>query len=51
LNTLSRRDTKAFKKLKKSFADTTIKSRKLRKVTSVKFKDKKRKLIGLKLKD
>ncbi|EFQ91168.1 hypothetical protein PTT_12072, partial [Pyrenophora teres f. teres 0-1] len=51
LDTLSYRDTEAFKKLKKSFIDTIIKARRLRKVASVKFKDKKRKLIGLKLKD
>ncbi|KAE8849618.1 hypothetical protein PTNB85_00034 [Pyrenophora teres f. teres] len=51
LDALSRGDTEAFKKLKKSFADTAIKARRLRKVASVKFEDDKRKSIGLKPKD
>ncbi|KAK1914005.1 hypothetical protein P3342_007251 [Pyrenophora teres f. teres] len=51
LDALSRGDTEAFKKLKKSFADTAIKARRLRKVASVKFEDDKRKSMGLKPKD
>ncbi|KAE8834280.1 hypothetical protein PTNB85_05613 [Pyrenophora teres f. teres] len=51
LDALSRGDTEAFKKLKKSFADTAIEARRLRKVAGVKFEDDKRKLMGLKPKD
>ena len=51
LYTLSYSNSKAFKKLKKSFIDTTIKIRKLIKVTTIKVNNKKRKLLGLKLKN
>ena len=51
LNALSYSNSKTFKKLKKSFIDTTIKTRKLIKVTTIKVNNKKRKLIGLKLKN
>ena len=51
LNALSYSNSKAFKKLKKSFIDTTIKIRKLIKVTTIKDNNKKRKLLGLKSKN
>jgi len=51
LNALSYSNSKAFKKLKKSFIDTTIKTRKLIKVATIKVNNKKGKLIELKLKN
>jgi len=51
LNTLNSGNSKTFKKLKKSFIDTTIKTHKLIKVTAIKVDDKKRKSLGLKPKN
>ena len=51
LNTLNSSNSKTFKKLKKSFIDTTIKIYKLIKVTTIKVNNKKGKLIELKLKN
>ena len=51
LNTLNSSNSKTFKKLKKSFVDTTIKMRKLMKVATIKVNDEKRKSLGLKPKN
>ena len=51
LNTLNSSNSKTFKKLKKSFIDTAIRMRKLIKVATIKFNDKKRKSLGLKPKN
>jgi len=51
LNTLNSSNSKTFKKLKKSFADTTIKMRKLIKVATIKVNNKKRKSLELKPKN
>ena len=51
LNTLNSSNSKTFKKLKKSFIDTTIKTHKLIKVATIKVDNKKRKSLGLKPKN
>ena len=51
LNTLNSSNSKTFKKLKKSFIDTAIKTRKLIKVATIKVNDEKRKSLELKPKN
>ena len=51
LNTLNSSNSKAFKKLKKSFIDTAIKIYKLIKVATIKVNNIKRKSLGLKPKN
>ena len=51
LDALNSGDSETFKKLKKSFADTAIETRKLMKVAAVKVDDEKRKSLGLKPKN
>ena len=48
---LNSSNSKTFKKLKKSFIDTSIKMRKLMKVATIKVNDRKRKSLELKPKN